>query len=182
MDDLERAQQRESEMELVRREMSRYSRDLIRVHNPLDFPFRFKWDSYPQVIPAKGYKDIERYLARVYLQRISQYMIGQQMLQKGEELKKLREEQFGKSFLDKYEENKEVWDKTPRLNDPLLIDTIAKTVIIGLVEEYGMEDVEQDEGPVEKQETVYDGAYKLMDRRIIDDEPLVPLKKEGVHV
>jgi hypothetical protein len=179
MDEFERAQQREADMELVRREMGRKSRDLIRVFNPLKQPFRFKWDSYPQVVPAEGYKDIERYLAQHYLKKISQHLIGLQAREKGEELMKLRQKQFGKTFLDKYEENKEVWDRVPRTNDPQLIEAIAEQVIIGLVEEYGMEDIEDFEKPIEKRETPYDTAFKLMDRRVIDGEPMRPLKEEN---
>ncbi len=170
MDDFDRAAKQEAEMELTRREMARYSRDLIRVYNPLDIPFRFTWDSYPQVIPAKGHKDIERYLAKMYLQLISEKMIGEQMLEKGKELKALREKQLGKTFLDKYEENKEVWDRVPRLNDEKLINEISKIVILGLVEEYGMEDVVEQQQQIEKKDSPYDEAFKRMDRKILDDD------------
>jgi len=169
-DEWEKAQQQEAQMELTRREMARYSRDLIRVYNPLDVPFRFTWDSYPQVIPAKGHKDIERYLAREYLHKMSEKLIGEQMLKAGEELKALREKQLGKTFLDKYEENKEVWDRVPRLNDEKLIAEHAKVLIVGLVEEYGMEDVIEQEQIVEKKDSPYDEAYKRMDRKILDDD------------
>ncbi len=176
--DFDQAAKQEADMELVRREMARISRDIIRVYNPLDFPFKFKWDSYPQSIPAKGTKDIERYLAMAYLKKIAQYMIGEQIMLKGKELLELREKQLGKQFLDKYEENKEVWDKTPKMNDPELIKAIGETVILGLVEEYGMEDVVDNEQPLEKKDTPYDDAYKLMNRPLIDDEPMRPLKGE----
>lgn len=168
MDDITRAAQRENEMELSRREMARKSRDLIRVFNPTKYPFRFTWDSYPITIPAEGYKDIERYLAEVYLRKMSQKLIGEQMMKQGAELLALREKQFGKTFTDKYEENKEVWDRVPKINDPKLIDEISKIVIIGLFEEYGVEDVPERGEILEKQETPYDEAYKRMDHKILE--------------
>ncbi len=168
-----KAAKREGEMELVRREMMRRSRDLIRVYNPTEYPFRFTWDSYPITIPAKGHKDIERYLAEVYLRKISQKLIGEMQMKQGDELKALREKQFGKSYNDKYVENKEVWDKVPKLDDPKLIDEISKIVILGLVEEYGMEEVPERDEVIEKQETPYDDAYKRMNRKILE-----PLEEE----
>lgn len=171
MDDaFTREAQRENEMELVRREMARKSRDLIRVFNPTKYPFRFTWDSYPIIIPAQGYKNIERYLAEVYLRKMSQKLISEQMMKEGKELLELRQKQFGKTFTDKYEENKEVWDRVPKLNDPKLIDEISKVIIIGLDSEYGVEEVPEREEILEKQETPYDEAYKRMDHKIL--EPL----------
>lgn len=169
-DEIEKAAQREADMELVRREMARKSRDLIRVYNPTDKPFRFTWDSYPIIIAARGTKDIERYLAEVYLRKMSQLLIGEQILQKGEELKALREQQMGKTFLDKFEENKEIWDRVPKLNDEQLIAEHASILIQGLVEEYGMEDIpEYNDKKVEKLDTPYDTSYKLMDRKIMEE-------------
>src|ERR1700722_1219048 len=163
MDDIDRANRREMEMSLVRREMERKSKDLIRVYNPTDYPFRFTWDSYPIVIPAKGHKDIERYLAEVYLRKMSQKLIGEDQLLKGKELLDKRMKDFGTGFQDKYIENQEVWNRVPKINDEKLIDEYAKILVVGLVEEYGIEDVVDREREIEKKETPYDNAYKRMD-------------------
>lgn len=132
-------QQRELQMAANRREMERRSLDILRVYNPLDIRFNYMHDSRWHSVEPKSYKDITRALAAHYFKKIAQHIIGEQQLQKGEELLKLREKQFGKTFLDKYEENKEVWDRVPRLDDPDLLKQIYETVIIGVVEEYGME-------------------------------------------
>lgn len=130
---------REQQMEITRREMLRKSQDIIRIYNPLDFPFKYQWDGFWHSIPAQGTKDIPRFLANHFFKKIADYMIGQQMLKQGEELLALRENQLGKKFLDKYEENKEVWDRTPRLDDADLRRAVRDTVIIGIVEEYGFD-------------------------------------------
>lgn len=168
MDDIDRANRRETEMSLVRREMERKSKDLIRVYNPTDFPFRFTWDSYPQIVPSKGYKDMERYLAEVYFRKMSQKLIGEDQLLKGKELLDKRMADFGTGFPDRYIENKEVWDRVPRIDDEKLLDEYSKILIIGLVEEYGIEDVPDREREIEKKETPYDEAYKRMDRKILE--------------
>ena len=135
----EEAVKREQAMEMTRREMQRKSLDIMRLYNPLDHNFVYKYDGYNHFVPAKQTKDEPRYLARHYFKKIAEYMIGLQQQKSGAELLKLREKQFGKSFLDKYEENQEVWNKVPKLDDPELLKTIYSTVVLGLVEEYGME-------------------------------------------
>ncbi len=110
-------------------------------------------------------------------------MIGEQMMAEGEELKKLREKQLGKSFLDKYEENKEVWDKAPRLNDPDLLKKIKDVVILGLVEEYGM-DLSEPERPAEPTRmdlrSLHDQIFDTEDKRIIDTPEVKPLSQKPI--
>lgn len=132
------------EMEIATRELKRRSMDTIRVYNPLDTQFSFMYDRYWHRVPAKTEKDFDRYLAMHFFKKICDYMIGQQILAKGEELKAIREKQMGKQYLDKYEENTEVWDRVPTMNDPDLINEIRKIVIVGLVEEYGEDMPEED--------------------------------------
>lgn len=178
MDEYEKQAQREADMEIVRREMERFSKDTIRIYNPLDFIFKYKWDSRNFSVPSKGTRDVERYLANAYAKKIIEYMIGQQQLAKGKELKELREKQLGKTFLDKYEENREVWDRVPKLDDQDLIKELGQTVIIGLVEEYGMEPLDEFQAPVERQETAYDSLRNLMNTKIVDGEPMKPYVEE----
>lgn len=134
----------QNQLELAKRELERRSHDRIRVYNPLDTTFSFMYDRYWHRVPAKSYRDFERYLAIRFFKKICDYMIGQQQMVKGQELKELREKQLGQQFLDKYEENVQIWDKVPKLNDPDLIEQIKQVVLIGVVEEYGM-----DEPPLE---------------------------------
>lgn len=182
MDEQIRQQQRELQMELNRREMQRKSQDVIRVYNPLDVKFNFKYDGYPQSVAAKSTKDFPRYLAVHFFKKIADYMIGQQQRLKGEELKALREKQFGKSFLDAYEENIEVWDRVPKLDDPDLLKEIRDTVILGLVEEYGFDVTEEPQEPTKPLDfrPMHDQLFAEMDKRIDPDvkEPQKPLKSK----
>jgi len=93
---------------------------------------------------------MERYLAYKFFKNICDFMIGQQITKKGTELKALREKQMGQQFLDHYEENVQIWDRVPKINDPDLIAQIRKTVLIGVVEEYGAYE-EEFEQPVPEQ-------------------------------
>lgn len=174
----EQEQKQAANNEIVRRELERRSLDTIRVYNPLDTVFRYKYDSRNFSVPAKGTADVERYLAEAYAQKIIEHMIGRDQLVKGNELLALRQKQLGKTFLDKYEENKEVWDRVPKLNDRELIDTYGEMVVLGLVEEYGMEEVPDQQAPLKREETPYDGLKKHMDRRIIDGQPMERLSDE----
>lgn len=131
-----------NEVELAKRELTRRTLDTIRVYNPLDHTFAFMHNRYWHRIPPHATKDMDRYLAAHFFKKICDFMIGQQIMLKGEELKALRERQMGKQFLDKYEENVQIWDRVPKLNDPDLIEQIKQVVLLGVVEEYGMDEPE----------------------------------------
>ncbi len=133
-----------NEVELAKRELARRALDTIRIYNPLDHTFAFMYDRYWHRIPAKSYKDLDRYLAMHFFKKICDFMIGEQIMAKGEELKKIRERQMGHVYTDKYEENVQIWDRTPKLNDPELIEKIKQVVLVGVVEEYGMDEPEPD--------------------------------------
>lgn len=133
-----------NEVELAKRELTRRALDTIRIYNPLDHTFSFMYDRYWHRIAPHAYKDVDRYLAIHFFKKICDFMIGQQITLKGEELKALREKQMGKQFLDKYEENVQIWDRQPKLNDPDLIEQIKNVVLIKVVEEYGMDEPEEE--------------------------------------
>lgn len=171
----EEAKQRVSRnQELVRREMYRKSRDIVRVFNPLPIPFRFMWDSYWHTVPSESTKDMERYLANHYFRKISQHMIGEMQRTFGEDLLSKKKKTSQPTYLDKYIENREVWDKAPRLDNRELLDQIAKAVIVGLVEEYGMELPEQTPSTLRTadQRDIYEQILGGVEKRI-DPTPSV---------
>lgn len=172
----EEQQKREVSMELTRREMERKSLDTIRLYNPLDHTFRYMYSGYWHQVTAKGTKDEPRYLANHYFKKIAEYMIGTQSIEKGTELLKLREKQLGKQFLDKYEENREVWDKVPRQDDPDLLKEIKDVVIVGLVEEYGMEVMSQQPEERQRPPDLRSLSDQIFDEGIqkISDAPIQP--------
>ena len=170
--DEEARQRAERRNLLTQREMYRKSRDVIRVYNPLNETFRFYWDGFPQSVPAKSTKDMERYLANHYFKYISQRIIGDLIIKRGNELLTKHKKSTGSDYLDKYTENREIWDKTPKLDDPELLASIHKDVILGLVEEYGMdfpEDIEQQ--PVADTRDIYTKILDAGERRVSDDVP-----------
>ncbi len=158
----------------------RRSHDTVRVYNPLDHTFSFMYDRFWHRIPPKTTKDMERYLAMKFYKNICDKMIGDQITKKGQELIDLRIKQFGRAYTDHYEENVEVWDRTPKINDPELMAQVFKTVILGVVEEYGMQQLDvQEQVP----ETVTD--FRPMHEQMFDtlkplrasDAPEVPLEE-----
>lgn len=130
----------EADAEMRRREWARFSQDIIRVYNPLDQDFRFLYDGYPNTIKAKSYKDMERFKARLYVKKIVNHIIGDMQMAVGTDLIAKRRKRGLDEILDPYQENRQVWDKTPKLNDAQLQKQIISEVVIGLVEEYGKEE------------------------------------------
>lgn len=151
----------EAEQQLIHAEMERKSHDVWRVYNPLDTDFTFYHNGWPTMIKAKSTKDIEFSKVRLFFRQISQYIIGQLKELKGQELLKKHAERGQGDYLDKYIENIEVWDKTPRLDNPELLKQVADQVVIGLVEEYGVAPA-----PVLNQ------THKAVDTRSLNDQIL----------
>lgn len=166
-----------NEVELAKRELTRRALDTIRVYNPLNHTFSFMYDRYWHRIPAKSYKDLDRYLAIHFFKKICDKMIGDQIMVQGEELKKVREAQMGHQFLDHYEENVQIWDKTPKLDDPDLIEQIKKVVLIGLVEEYGMDEPEPEERVADAAldyRPLHEQIFSTIDNKIAPEMPTEP--------
>lgn len=165
--------------------MARFSQDIIRVYNPLYIDFRFLYNGYPNTVKARSYKDMERFRATLYFKKISQYMIGQAQIDKGDELLKKRRDRGLDEILDKYQENRQIWDKTPKLNNPELLKDIAKKVIIGLVEEYGKEEPlpEQRIEPRPEMTALDEEIFAEASKNRVEKElPLEPLREEELQI
>ena len=130
----------------VNQEIERRSKDIYRCYNPLDIDFKFKQDSVWFKIPAKGFKEWEAYLAGHYYKKISEYIIGQLISEQGEAMLEERRTKGLADFLNKYDENRAIWDNVPRMDNKELLQTVYDQTVVGLVEEYGMES-----SPVEEQ-------------------------------
>ncbi len=171
----------EQEMEIATRELGRRSLDTIRIFNPLPHAFRYMQDRYWHNIPAKSYMDVPRYLARHFFKKICDYMIGEQISLQGEALKKKREEQMGSQFLDHYEENVQIWNKVPRMNDPDLIKEIRKTVIIGLVKEYGLDEPEKELDRIPEEQVGFGNVHEqVFDdmNEVVSEAVEIPVKEK----
>jgi len=158
-----------SEVELAKRELARKSLDTIRIYNPLDRVFKYMFDGYWHRVDPKAYDEVPRYLANHFFKKICDEMINEQIMVKGEELKALREKQMGRQFLDKYDENVEVWNKVPKKDDEGLINEIKKVVIIGLVREYGIDDIPEEarvpDAPID---------FRPVHERVMDEIQRIP--------
>lgn len=189
MDPEEKRIQELKTAELKKREMARFAHDTIRIHNPLDIDFKFLHDGYVNIIKAHAYKDVERFKARLYFKKISQYIIGQMQTKKGEELLQKRKDRGLDEILDHYQENRQIWDKVPRLDNKELLEQIANEVIIGLVEEYGREEVLEEgerELPRPEQSNLEDIVFRgIAQKRVNKDtqpeKPIVKPLQKGTH-
>lgn len=182
----EEQRQRQAQQNQMRlREMERKSKDIIRIYNPLEQRFKWYFDGFPHVIEPKATKDVERYLARLYFDKMSQYIIGQLGQTQGEQMIEKRKAEGKPDFLDKYEENRAIWDKVPKLNDPKLLAKLADELIVGLVEEYGLEVEDEPEQRLSQKDTrtLQEQIFDSMDKKVATDMTPAqrPIKKDIIE-
>lgn len=130
---------------------------------------------------------MERFKAKLYVRKIVQYMIGRIQDIRGNELLKKREERGQDQILDKYQESMQIWMNVPKLDDKQLTEDIFNQVIVGLVEEYGLEEPlpEQKVQPRSIMSSPEEELFAKMTKvKIADDKtqpevkPVKPLSKE----
>lgn len=171
---MEEEQQRKARRnEQNQREMYRKARDIIRIYNPLEITFKWFFDSFPYTIGPRQTKDVERYLARLYFDKMSQYLIGQMATAQGNDMIAERAKKGLPAFLDPYEENRNIWDKVPKLNDPKLLAKLADELIVGLVEEFGLDELPENPAniPQADMRNLQEKVFDSMDRKIATDLP-----------
>lgn len=158
--------------EKSQREMYRKARDIIRIYNPLTVTFKWTFDSFPYTIAPKATKDVERYLARLYFNKMSQYLIGELARAQGNDAIADRAKKGLPPFLDPYEENRAVWDKVPKLDDKNLLKKFADELIIGLVEEFGLDELPENPSQLPQADlrNLQEQVFDSMDRKIATDQ------------
>ncbi len=114
---------------------------------------------------------MERFLANHYFQAIAQHMIGQMIVEKGEKLLAQRDAKGLPPLMDNYDINKQIWDYTPKMDDANILEQISSEVILGLVEEFGMEDAIRETAKAEPVDTrtAYEKVMDKMNKRISHD-------------
>lgn len=133
-----------------------FARDIIRVKNPLSKDFRFKFDSIWYTVPAGGTKDMERYLADKYVWDCYQHIVGEMIISEGNKALDNYLKMNPNLLLDKYAENRMVWDKIPRLDNQDLQRKVIRNLVVGLVEKFGEDqEVTVPQGKLDKQTPFY---------------------------
>lgn len=175
MDELRKQQ------EALLKEMERLSRDTIMVYNPTDRDYRVEWAGFFHIVPSRnknmgfgnGKRELERFLARKYVVGMKDQLINAMAEQKGSEMIAKRKTEGKPDFLDKYFENREIWDKVPRTDDPKMMEAIFDEIWLGMVRPYGVdepaEDQERGDGRIDSR-TVEERLLEKMNRTYIPTE------------
>lgn len=125
---------------VAHKKMFDFARDTIRVTNPLDTEFRWKYDSKWFVMKPGETRDEERYWTDHYAKTLADYILGQLIDKKAENA--ITEQARGNSDIlyDKYIENMRVWMRLPRKDDKTLLEQVMRTIVVGLVKKYGADE------------------------------------------
>lgn len=129
--------------EALFREMERKSLDTLMVYNPTDADYKVIWDKRSFVIPAstkdlghgKGKMILPRYIAEKYAKEMKDILITREA---DEMVKKQVEKHYdaGREQLDSYSINVKFADKAPKTNDMQRVEKIYNTLILGIVQEF----------------------------------------------
>lgn len=161
---------------LVHREMARRAQDVHRVHNPLDTAYKLVWDGFVDTIPAKSDYDLETYKMEKFLEEMSGLVIRQKIQDAVDAENKRRADQ-GEKQMEKWTgEAQHVLEGkiATELNNPENLSKLYKELYLGLVKEYGMEQVDREEAvatPTTHEQIMED---LLKQRRIVDTPHVVP--------
>lgn len=135
------------------KEQERMSFDIIRIANPPVFTIKGKnfnyphgdyyiiWDNYKHKVPINGTLDIQRYLARKYRKDMAVDLINYYGEIEGNKLRERIVKEQPNVAVDKYMENKSVWDKIPRTDDETLLAEIYPQLWLGEVKLFGLDDL-----------------------------------------
>lgn len=168
---------KEAQMQIVRREMERYSRDLIRVANPTESDFDVFNDGYKWTVPnrnrdmgrGKGQQVFPRYLAMTYVTRMTDYLLTKEADEAIEAENKRRVES-GLQPMTKYAGGEQERFEAPlKTNIPDRRQAIMKQLWLGIEEQYGMDQM--------KEETIID--TRMNDEELMNSLDF-PAKRQAV--
>jgi hypothetical protein len=153
MDPEEQARQASARRDALIREMERKSLDTIMVYNPTEKDYMIEWDQRYHRVPAKnknmgfgnGRMELPRYLAEKYAREMKNHIINTLADSYMADLRRKREIS-GHPFRDKFEENNDALPLVPKTNDLERVREIYKTLILGVVREWAMEQPENQSG------------------------------------
>lgn len=190
---------RTTEEEALFREMERVSLDWCMIYNPTDKDFFIEWaarDGRPwkYLVPGKnkdigwgkGKLEVQRYLAIWYCKHMTDQIINDKGQKEAEKILADRREK-GSVELTKFEEQKAIWDKTPRTNSNKELGSLYPILFLGISREFGQDYLSEDEEPyMADMSSAEEKAFaKLKDKKYAPDveesedenADVVPVKK-----
>lgn len=142
---------RSTEDEATHREMERVSLDWCMIYNPTQDDFYIEWaaqDGKPwkYLVPnskkdigwGTGKLEVQRYLAIWYCKHMKDKIINDRGQKEAEKLLSIRREK-GQPDLTKFEEQKAIWDKTPRTSSNKELAALYPILFLGVSREFGID-------------------------------------------
>ncbi len=144
--------QRQPQDEAMLREMERISLDWCMIYNPTDEDFVIEYRQgsenamYTHLVPnqhkdigwGEGKREVQRYLARWYCQHMKDKIVNQKGQAVYEKWLKERSEK-GQANLTPFEQQKAIWDKTPRTTDNKELASLYPILFLGVTKEFGID-------------------------------------------
>lgn len=140
-----------SEDEALHREMERVSLDWCMIYNPTSEDFYIEWaakDGRPwrYLVPNKnkdigwgaGKLEVQRYLAIWYCKHMKDKIVNDKGVAEGNKLLAERRAK-GQPDLTKFEEQKAIWEKTPRTTSNQELTNLYPILFLGVSREFGMD-------------------------------------------
>lgn len=169
------------------REQARRANDTIRVANPSVItingkPFKYPhgdyfvtWEQGRHRVPIDGTLDIVRYIATTYCREMFVEIVNFYGETVGQTLLERSGREKPEILLDKYLENKAVWDKVPKTDDERLMGEIWPQLWLGVVKEFGKDtpqDIDPRAGEVDFRSPEERVLQNLENKRVGDSETI----------
>jgi hypothetical protein len=184
---------RSTEEEALHLEMERISLDWVMIQNPTDEDFYIEWYNvkgtpWKYLVPAKGKdigygegkREVQRYLAVWYCKHMAEKIINEKGQKMWEKMMQERQEK-GQPSLNEFEQQKAIWEKTPRTNSDQELANLYPNLFLGVTREFGM-DYQPDQPYQVQDKSVQEAVMeKLKDKKYNDTNSAVkkvePIKK-----
>lgn len=159
---------------LYHKQAYEFARDVIRVTNPTNSPFKWKFDGRWYVMQPGEIKDKERYWTDHYASKLAEQIIGDIITRQGE--KAIQEQAKGSSDIlyDKYIESVRVWNRIPRKDDRELLEKVMSGIVLGCVTKYGADELDTEDEQIVAGE-LRDKSFEQQLLETLSNRPLGPI-------
>lgn len=152
------------------REMARRAHDKLAVFNPRDIDYFVIWDSYPHKVYSKngnsvgfpkGTTVMERYLAEKYVREMKDILIHEKAKKEVDE----RNEALSNKGMPKMTpQEQELFEGSWKTTRPELVEEMYKMLNLGVVEEFGIDNVPLRETTPQTDHDMTEKMMKELDR------------------